>query len=156
VQVGLFSSGLRDDSVQVRYGSEACAGDYRTQAGVGSVKSNPKMARLKQNETICWATHAFSDVDGCVLVWGRAPSLIEQKATDEQAAEMHRSKQVQPKSIDGPKVDDAAVMSKHCVPTAESMKITYRAFKSQTVTASSVRGHRPRDLTPSFVATRNG
>jgi hypothetical protein len=72
----------------------------------------------------------------CVLVWGRAPSLTEQKATDEQAAKMHRSKQVQPKSTDGPKVDDAAVMSKHCVPTAESMKIAYRAFKSQTVTAS--------------------
>jgi hypothetical protein len=66
-----------------------------------------------------------------VLVWGRAPSLTEQKATDEQAAKTHQSKQIQPKSTDGPKVDDAALMSKPCVQTAESVAITYRAFKSQ-------------------------
>jgi hypothetical protein len=65
----------------------------------------------------------------CVVVWGRAPSLTEQKATDEQAAKTHSLSRCSPNRQMARRWDDAAVMSKPCVPTAENMKIRYRAFQ---------------------------
>jgi hypothetical protein len=65
----------------------------------------------------------FSDVDGLCAGVGSCPFVDRAEGDERTSCEDAQSKQVQPKSTDGPKVDDAAVMSKPCVPTTESMKI---------------------------------
>ena len=70
-------------------------------------------------------------MDGLCGGVGSCPFVDRAEGDERTSCEDAQSKQVQPKSTDGPKVDDAAVMSKPCVPTAESMKITYRRSRAR-------------------------